>query len=124
MARVLRKWRSARSSSWPDGDFRRLARANSRPLLPPVLHLFPVFGLLRTLITIAFLSSLVYCGATVKLGNRTFFGHVSRIWSSDETQEMVNGVKESSDPVVDKIKRGVKAGYQEVSRDATIGDQP
>jgi hypothetical protein len=83
-----------------------------------------VFGLLRTLILIAFLSSLVYCGATVKLGQRTFFGHVSRIWSSDETREMVDGVKKSSDPVMDKIKRGVKAGYQEASRDAATDDQP
>lgn len=71
---------------------------------------------------LAFLGSLVYCGATVKLGTRTFFGHVSRIWSSDETQEMVDGVKESGDPVVEKIKRGVKAGYQEFSRDADTGD--
>jgi hypothetical protein len=93
-------------------------------LLPPVLQWFPVFGLLRTLILIAFLGSLVYCGATVKLGQRTFFGHVSRIWSSDETREMVDGVKKSSDPVMDKIKRGVKAGYQEASRDAATGDQP
>jgi hypothetical protein len=73
---------------------------------------------------IVFLSSLVYCGATVKLGKRTFFGHVSRIWSSDETQDMVDGVKKSSDPMVDKIKRGVKAGYQEASRDASPGDKP
>jgi hypothetical protein len=80
--------------------------------------------MLRTLIMIVFLSSLVYCGATVKLGKRTFFGHVSRIWSSEETREMVDGVKESSDPMMNKIKRGVKAGYQEASRDATTGDQP
>ena len=57
--------------------------------------------------------------ATVKLGKRTFFGHVRRIWSSDETQELVDGVKEKSVPVVDKLGRGVKAGYREMNREDT-----
>lgn len=80
-----------------------------------------MFGLLRTLIVLAILGSLVYCGATVKLGERTFFGHVSRIWSSDETQELVDGVKETGEPVMDKVKRGVKAGYKEFSSEDAGG---
>lgn len=73
--------------------------------------------MIRSLITIVILGSLVYCGATVNLGERTFFGHVSRIWSSDETQDLVEGVKEKSEPVLDKLERGVKAGYDEMTRD-------
>lgn len=63
------------------------------------------------------LAALVYCGATVPLGERTFFEHMSRIWSTNEAQELVEGVKETSQPVVDKLKRGVEAGYEEITRD-------
>lgn len=72
-------------------------------------------GFIRSLIGLVILLTLVVCGATVKLGDRTFFGHVRRIWKSDETQEMVKGVKEKSGPVVDKVKRGVKAGVKEAT---------
>lgn len=82
-----------------------------------------VLGLIRTLITLVILAVLVYCGATVKLGERTFFGHVSRIWSSEETRDLVDGVKETSEPVVDKVKRGVKAGYDEATREDKAGGE-
>lgn len=69
-------------------------------------------GLIRSLITFVVLIVVIYVGATVKLGNRTFWQHVSRIWQSDETQELVEGVKEESGPMVDRISRGVKAGVK------------
>ena len=75
-----------------------------------------VFGLIRSLITLVILGSLVYCGATVELGEHTFFGHMSRIWASDETRELVDGVKDKGEPVLDTIERGVKAGYEEMAR--------
>ena len=79
--------------------------------------------LIRTLITLACLAGLVYVGATVKLGSRTFFGHISQIWESDETQDLVEGVRDKSGPMVDKIKRGVKAGLEEATKD-TDSAQP
>lgn len=72
--------------------------------------------LIRSLITLTILVALVYIAATVKLGQRTLFGHVSQIWAADETQELVDGVKETSGPMMDKIKRGVKAGLEEANR--------
>ena len=78
--------------------------------------------MIRSLLTLIILGSLVYCGGTVELGERTFFGHVSRIWSSEETQELVDGVKEKGEPVLDKIERGMKAGYDEMTRDEADGD--
>lgn len=69
-----------------------------------------MIGLVRTLITLAVLGALAWCGATVPLGSRTFFGHVKNIWSADETKELVDGVKKKSGPVVDRVKRGVEAG--------------
>jgi hypothetical protein len=73
--------------------------------------------LIRSLVTLVLLGGLAYCGATVELGDRTFFGHVQRIWSSEETQSLVEGVRDKSGPALDKVKRGVKAGLEEVSKD-------
>ena len=79
--------------------------------------------LIRSLITLAIVVALVYLAATIKLGQRTLFGHVSQIWATDETQELVDGVKETSGPMMDKIKRGVKAGLEEANRpDGESGD--
>jgi hypothetical protein len=79
---------------------------------------------MRTIVWIVVLAVLVYVGATVKLGERTFFGHIKNIWSSDETQDMVKGIKESSGPMVERVQRGVKAGLDEARRldDAGLPD--
>lgn len=70
------------------------------------------------------LAGVAYCGATVRLGERTFFAHVARIWTTEETQELVQGVKESGAPVVERIKRGVRAGIEagmdEARREAPV----
>jgi hypothetical protein len=59
---------------------------------------------------------LVWCGATVKLGKRTFFQHVSAVWSTPEAQDMKDGIEQKAGPVLDKVERGVKAGYHEATR--------
>ena len=67
-------------------------------------------GMIRSLISLCFLGIFLFVGFTVPLGQRTLFGHVSNIWSADETQELVDGVKDSSGPLVDRVNRGVEAG--------------
>jgi hypothetical protein len=77
---------------------------------------------MRTIASVIVIAALLYFCATVKLGERTFFGHIKNIWSSDETQDMVEGIKESSGPMVDRVQRGVKAGLEEARRsDAGVG---
>ncbi len=49
-------------------------------------------------------------------------GHAINIMQSTETRELVDGVKESSGPMVDRIKRGVKAGIEEAQRDVPHED--
>lgn len=66
---------------------------------------------------VAALCVFCYCGATVKLGKRTFFGHVQAIWAAEETQDMVDGVKEKSAPAMDKLQRGIEAGAAEMGKD-------
>lgn len=53
----------------------------------------------------------------VPVGSRTLWGHISNIWEADQTKELVDGVKESSGPLVDKIKRSVEAGKVELQRE-------
>lgn len=67
-------------------------------------------GLIRSLLSLTVLGLFIVVGFTVPIGERTLFGHVSNIWEADETQELVDGVKESSGPLVDRVKRGVQAG--------------
>jgi hypothetical protein len=79
---------------------------------------------MRTILSLLLIVALLFIGATVKLGSRTFFGHVKNIWSTDETQEMVEGIKETSGPMVDRVQRGVKAGLEEARRtDAGVADE-
>lgn len=73
--------------------------------------------MIRFVLTLFVVGALVFFGATVKLGKRTFFGHVAAIWATDEARDMRDGVSEKAGPVVEKVKRGVEAGYEEAPKD-------
>lgn len=72
--------------------------------------------MIRFFFTLAIVVVLVVLGATVKLGKRTFFGHVSAIWKTDEAQDMKEGIKDKAAPAAEKLERGVKAGYREATK--------
>jgi hypothetical protein len=73
--------------------------------------------MIRLIIFLALAAGLAYAGATVKLGKRTFFGHVRAIWATDEVQDLKHGVEEKAGPAVEKVKRGVKAGIEAAEKD-------
>jgi len=75
-----------------------------------------VFRLIRLLFWLAVIGGFIWLGFTVPLGKYTLFGHIRRIWHSQETQDLVKGTEDAAKPVVDKMKRGVKAGVDEVQR--------
>ena len=75
--------------------------------------------MIRLLIFLAIAVGLTYCGATVKLGKRTFFGHVKAIWATDEAQQLKEGVKEKAGPAADRVKRGIEKGYETATEDET-----
>ncbi|ACY18441.1 hypothetical protein [Haliangium ochraceum] len=79
-------------------------------------------GCLRNIVYLVVFVALVYLGATVPLGSRTFFGHVRNIWASEETREMVDGIKKSGRPMYEGLKRGVEEGVNETRRVAA--EQP
>lgn len=77
--------------------------------------------MIRWLFWLVVVVVLVWCGATVKLGKRTFFQHVSAIWSTPEAQDMKSGIQEKAGPLVEKVERGVKAGYHEATKPDDAG---
>ena len=77
--------------------------------------------MIRLLIWIALIGGFIFLGSTVKLGNRTFFGHVRAIWHTDEAQDLKNGVKDKAGPAAGRIKRGIEAGYNAMKDDGGTG---
>jgi hypothetical protein len=73
--------------------------------------------MIRLLIFLALAIGLTVCGSTVKLGKRTFFGHVRAIWATEEVQDLKQGVQEKAGPTADRVKRGVEAGYKAMKDD-------
>lgn len=75
--------------------------------------------MLRFLFYLAIAIGVVYFATTVQLGRRTLVGHVRAIWHTEEVQDLKQGVKEKARPTVERLERGVKAGYDEASKDST-----
>ena len=73
--------------------------------------------MIRLLVFLALAGALAFCGATVKLGNRTFFGHVRAIWHTDEAQDLKKGVSDKAAPAAGKMKKGIEAGYNAMTDD-------
>jgi hypothetical protein len=63
--------------------------------------------MIRLFVFIALAIGLAVCGSTVKLGKRTFFGHVRAIWASEPVQDLKEGVEEKAGPALDKVKKEV-----------------
>ena len=63
--------------------------------------------MIKLLVYLALAAGLAYCGATVKLGKRTFFGHVRAIWATEEVQDLKDGVKENIGPAAKTVKNKV-----------------
>lgn len=78
-------------------------------------------GLIRSIVYLVVFIVVIYFGTTVKLGERTLFGHIRNIWAADETQEMVKEIKKSGKPMAERLERGVKAGLDEARREPVDG---
>lgn len=73
--------------------------------------------MIRLLVFLALAAGLAYCGATVKLGKRTFFEHVRAIWATEEVQDLKEGVKDKAGPAAARVKRGFEKGVQAATED-------
>ena len=77
--------------------------------------------MIRLLVFLALAGALAFCGSTVKLGNRTFFGHVRAIWGTDEVQDLKHGVQEKAGPAASRVKKGVAAAMKDDDGSAGSG---
>ena len=68
--------------------------------------------MIRFLVYLAIAIALAWFATTVQLGKHTLVGHVRAIWHTEQVQELKEGVKEKAGPAVDRLERGVKAGYK------------
>lgn len=73
--------------------------------------------MIRLLVFLVIAGGLAYCGATVELGKRTFFGHVRAIWATEEVQDLKEGVTEKAGPTMERVKRGVERGLEAATED-------
>ncbi|HUS29485.1 MAG TPA: hypothetical protein VMZ53_13320 [Kofleriaceae bacterium] len=77
--------------------------------------------MIRGLLWLVAIVAFIWFGATVKLGHRTFFGHVRAIWHTDEAQDLKHGVQEKAGPAVHKLEKGVKAGINAMKDEGSNG---
>jgi hypothetical protein len=75
-----------------------------------------MFRMLRTLLWLAGMAALVYVAVTVPMGKYTLWGHLQRIWHSQETQDMVKGTEQTVKPAAEKVKKAVEAGVDEAKK--------
>jgi hypothetical protein len=80
-------------------------------------------AVLRSLVMLVMVGGLALFGAAMPIGDYTLFGHFQRIWNAEETQEMVRSVAEEGRPALERVARGVKAGFQEAVSDPQAEDK-
>jgi len=64
-----------------------------------------VFRLIKLLLGLAALAGFVWFGANVPLGSRTLFQHLQAIGRTRETQDLLDGTRESAKPLMDSVRR-------------------
>jgi hypothetical protein len=80
--------------------------------------------MLRFLVYLVIAIGIVWFSTQVPLGKHTLVGHVRAIWHTEQVQDLKEGVKEKAGPAVDKLGRGMKAGYHAATNDGSAAPAP
>jgi hypothetical protein len=75
--------------------------------------------MLRFLVYLVITIAIVYFATTVPLGKHTLVGHVRAIWHTEQVQDLKEGVKEKAGPAVDRLGKGMKAGYHAATNEGS-----
>jgi hypothetical protein len=70
---------------------------------------------IKLVLYLALIIAIVWFSVTVKLGTKTLVEHARAIWHTSEVQDLKQGVEDKAGPAVDKLERGAKAGYHEMT---------
>ena len=68
--------------------------------------------MIRFLVYLAIAIALAWFATTVQLGKHTLVGHIRAIWHTEEVRDLENGVKQKARPAVERLERGMRAGYR------------
>lgn len=71
--------------------------------------------MIKLVVYLAIIIAIVWFSVTVELGTKTLVEHVRAIWHTSEVQDLKHGVEDRAGPAVDKLERGAKAGYHEMT---------
>lgn len=104
---------------FPAGDESFFARA-SRRCAEGSLAVFRIFKLL---VGLAGLALFVWFGANVRLGSRTLFQHLQAIGRTHETQDLLEGTRQSAKPIIDSVRKRLGGGASaETDPDKVVPD--
>ena len=83
-----------------------------------------MFRLFKLLVWLAGVALLVWFGANVPLGSRTLFQHLQAIGRTRETQDLLEGTRQSAKPFVDGVRKrlGGGSGSTDIDTDKTLPD--
>lgn len=64
-----------------------------------------MFRLIKFLVGLAGIALFVWFGANLPLGSHTLFEHLQAIGRTRETQDLLDGTRESAKPIVDGVRK-------------------
>ena len=64
-----------------------------------------MFRLIKLIVALVGLAAFVWFGANVPLGSRTLFEHLQAIGRTHETQELLDGTRETAKPLMDGVRK-------------------
>lgn len=86
-----------------------------------------MFRLFKLLVGLVGLAAFVWFGANVPLGHHTLFEHLQAIGRTRETQDLLEGTRETAKPLVDSMRRKLaheSSGSQMTPPDAGVAVRP
>ncbi|MES1205315.1 MAG: hypothetical protein ABUS79_05200 [Pseudomonadota bacterium] len=72
-----------------------------------------MFRIVKLLLGLCGLAAFVWFGSNIPLGSRTLFQHLQAIGGTRETQDLLDGTRQSAKPIVDGVRRHLGASGNE-----------
>ena len=80
--------------------------------------------MLKWVFFLAALGAFVWFGSTVTLGPHTLFGHLQAISHTKESQDLLEGTKQSAKPLVDDVRRRIAGAPAPEAKPAEAAARP
>ena len=81
-----------------------------------------MFRIMKLLLGLAGIAVFVWFGANIPLGSRTLFEHMQAIGRTRETQDLLEGTRQSAQPIVDGVRKRLGGTAAEGASDKATAD--